>query len=147
MTDLSKQREVSREIVLHSYKTALYMNKERFMNGDQHATSEYIYPNQMFDALMVVNKFYHDKRRVISVQKKTKVGADGLMIEIAKLMATHPDDSFVVNSRDVRIITGMSNKSWENDMIEKSPSCFQKKIHHHGQLFKSDLNSMKNGLL
>jgi hypothetical protein len=88
----------------------------------------------MEDAFNIVNMFYQKKCRVISIQKKTKVGADGLMIEIAKLLTTHNDDEFVVNSNNVRILTGMSNAGWEKDMICKAPGCFKDKIFHHGKL-------------
>ncbi len=64
--------------------------------------------------------FYRYSRRIISIQKKTKVGADGLMIEIAKIVCTHIDDKFVVNPANVRIITGMSKAGWERDMIDKA---------------------------
>ena len=94
----------------------------------------------------IVDKFYKNKRRVISIQKKTKVGADGLMIEIAKLLTTHIDDSFVVNPANVRILTGMSNAGWEKDMIDKAPNCFKDKIFHHGKLSRSELLNISNGL-
>lgn len=136
-----------RECVLQSYNAAHAENYLRFLAEDVKATSEYIYPNQMEDAAFIVNAFYQMKRRVVSIQKKTKVGADGLMIEIAKLMTTHTDDDFVVNFANVRIITGMSNAGWEKDMIEKAPSCFKDKIFHHGKLKRADLMNMNNSLI
>lgn len=137
-----------RESVMQSYKSAVAENNTRFMDGiDDKATEHYIYPNQMEDANNIVNKFYTNHRRVISIQKKTKVGADGLMIEIAKLLTTHNDDEFIVNPSNVRIITGMSNAGWEKDMIDKAPTTFKNRIFHHGKLSKSDLNSICNGLI
>lgn len=136
-----------REEVNQSYECAKSTNFRLFLEGDDKATSEYVFPNQREDAFKIVNLFYSEQARVISIQKKTKVGADGLMIEIAKLMTTHNDDAFVVNPSHVRILTGMSNAGWEKDMIEKAPSCFQDKIFHHGKLSKSDLKDMRNGLL
>ena len=136
-----------RESVLNSYNSAIADNKVRFLEGDDKATAEYIYPNQLEDANHIVNTFYATKCRVISVQKKTKVGADGLMIEIAKLLTTHSDDTFVINPSNVRIITGMSNASWEKDMIEKAPSCFKNKIFHHGKLANSDIMNITNALI
>ena len=101
----------------------------------------------MEDAINIVDKFYKNKCQVVSIQKKTKVGADGLMIEAAKLLTTHIDDNFVVNPANVRIITGMSNAGWEKDMIDKAPNCFKDKIFHHGKLSKADLTSMRDGLI
>jgi hypothetical protein len=136
-----------REEVLQAYNAARAENHRRFLEGDDKATAEYIFPNQIEDANNIVDKFYRNNRRVVSIQKKTKVGADGLMIEIAKILSTHSDDNFVVNPANVRIITGMSNVGWEKDMIDKAPNCFKDKIFHHGKLSKSDLLSIRNGLI
>ena len=130
-----------RENVLQSYKSAIALNHLLFCEGDDTATAEYIFPNQMVDANNIVNIFYDNNKRcrIVSIQKKTKVGADGLMIEIAKLLTTHIDDDFVVNPKNVRILTGMSNAGWEKDMKDKAPSCFKDKIFHHGQLKNAGL--------
>jgi hypothetical protein len=139
-----------REHVLQSYQTAIAANREGFIQGDDMATSEYIYPNQMEDAINIVNMFYYKKCRVISIQKKTKIGADGLMIAIATLITTHIDDKFVVNRNNVRFFTGMSNTDWEKDMIRKAPSCFKDKIFHHGKLkrlSKKELQNISNSLI
>jgi hypothetical protein len=143
-SDLISKR---REFVLQAYNAAKAENALRFEEKDDKATAEYIFPNQIEDANAIVEKFYKHNRRVISIQKKTKVGADGLMIEIAKILTTHIDDTFVVNPANVRIITGMSNAGWEKDMIDKAPNCFKDKIFHHGKLSRVDLMSMANGLI
>jgi hypothetical protein len=137
----------NREEVLADYNAAVKRNKRRFNEGCDTATAQYIFPNQMEDASNIVNMFYKNKRRVISIQKKTKVGADGLMIEIAKLLTTHIDDNFVVNPANVRILTGMSNAGWEKDMIDKAPNIFKDKIFHHGKLSRAELTSLHNALI
>jgi hypothetical protein len=144
LSDLISAR---RESVIQAYNAAKAENHLRFLEGEDKATTEYIFPNQLEDANNIVDKFYKNKRRVISIQKKTKVGADGLMIEIAKLLTTHIDDTFVVNPANVRIITGMSNAGWEKDMVDKAPNCFKSKIFHHGKLSRADLTSMRDGLI
>ena len=145
--DLINLISARRESVLQAYKSAAAENHLRFLEGDDKATEEYIFQNQKEDANNIVGMFYNHDRRVISIQKKTKVGADGLMIEISKLMTTHNDDNFVVNPANVRIITGMSNAGWEKDMIDKAPNCFKAKIFHHGKLSRSDLTSLENALI
>jgi len=140
--------EIDRETVLANYNSAVKENARAFYNkNDPKATSEYIYENQKIDANEIVNKLYYNNKRVISIQKKTKVGADGLMIEIAKLLTTHPDDNFVVNSDNIRILTGMSNADWEKNMKLKAPNCFKDKIFHHGKLSKSELMNIKNAII
>jgi hypothetical protein len=147
MSSPSELISARREDVLQSYNSARATNHRLFLEGDDKATAEYIFPNQIEDATNIVNKFYKNNSRVISIQKKTKVGADGLMIEVAKLVTTHTDDKFVVNPANVRIITGMSNTGWERDMINKAPSCFKEKIFHHGKLSRVELINISNGLI
>lgn len=144
MTDIITDQ---REYVLQSYNSASAENKWRFSKNDDKATEEYIFPNQILDASNIVDKFYQNNRRVISIQKKTKVGADGLMIEIAKLLTTHINDDFVVDPANVRIITGMSNTAWEKDMIEKAPTFLKDRIFHHGKLVHAELTELTNGLI
>jgi hypothetical protein len=137
-----------RAAVQQSFDSAKAENHLRYLEGDVKATEEYIYPNQLIDATNIVNELLYKKNcRVVSIQKKTKVGADGLMIALALLTTTHDDNRFVVNPSAVRIITGMSNVSWEKDMKEKSPTCFREKIYHHGKLSRSDLIGIRNGLI
>lgn len=147
MTSPSEIIAARRESVIQAYNSAKAENHLRFLEGDDKATAEYIFPNQIEDANAIVDKFYKNNCRVISIPKKTKVGADGLMIEIAKLLTTHIDDNFVVNPANVRIITGMSNAGWEKDMIDKAPNCFKHKIFHHRKLLKADLMNIRNGLI
>ena len=147
MSSINELISARREDVLQAYNSARATNRRSFLEGDDKATAEYIFPNQMEDANNIVDRFYKHKRRVISIQKKTKVGADGLMIEIAKLLTTHIDDTFIVNPANVRILTGMSNAGWEKDMIDKAPTCFKDKIFHHGKLLRADLMRIRNGLI
>lgn len=136
-----------REEVLLCYNAAKATNRSAFLDGKTGSTSDYIYPNQLKDGENIEELFYKYNFRVVSVQKKTKVGADGLMIEIAKRLTTHPDDKFTVNPANVKIITGMSNAKWEKDMIDKAPFCFRKNIFHHGKLSRADLSDMRNALI
>jgi len=135
-----------REDVSQSYNSAAATNRRLYLEGDVKSTAEYIFPNQMDDANAIVDLFYNGKR-VVSVQKKTKVGADGLMVAVAKLLCTHIDDGFVTNPSNVKILTGMSNAGWEKDMIDKAPTCFKTNIFHHGKLSRVDLMNMRNGLI
>ena len=145
----NKLLDLSREIVVSDYNSAVNTNKELFLNGDVNATSEYTYVNQINDALSVLMLFFLSPTRVISIIKKTKVGMDGLMIEIAKLFSTHPDNNFCLFRYNIYFITGMSNKSWENNMKNKFPTCFINNIFHHGKLqhFSKKIKNLKNALI
>lgn len=147
MSNSTDLKSASREAVLACINASEKDNRRRFLRGDDKASSEYIYDNQREDAAFVVDALYRRNRRIITVQKRTKVGADGFMIEVAKLVTTHNDDDFIIDPENVRIITGMSNIGWETDMIEKAPSCFKKNIFHHGKLSKANLTDLQNGLI
>lgn len=136
-----------RKKVLASYTDAEQTNSLAFLEGDSNATQEFIFDNQKQDANRVIVEFYKNDRRVVSITKKTKVGMDGLMIEIAYQMTTHPDDNFVVDPKNVRFLTGMSNTAWQTDMKEKIPSVFTKNVFHHGQLKRADLSDLRNALI
>ena len=135
-----------RAAVYAAYENAKAENQVGFLKGDPKCTSEYIYKNQIDDAKNIVEEF-RKGLRIVSISKKTKVGMDGLMVEIATRMTTDADDHFVVDSDNVRILTGMSNAGWEKGMKEKCPTCFKDKIFHHGKLQNSELQNLKNSLI
>ena len=141
--------DLSREIVLNDYQSASKKNKELFITGDVKASSEYIFDNQKVDAAEICNKFYETNVRVVSIVKRTKVGMDGLMIELSKNISTHPDNNFALHRNNIFCITGMSNLAWEDDMKDKIPSCFKDNIFHHGKLqrLKTKLQNIKNSLI
>jgi hypothetical protein len=141
-------REMQRMTVTTSYNDAVMRNKMSFMEEDPSATKEYIFDNQKEDAQAIVDMFCKEKVRLVSVQKLTKVGADGLMVEIAMRMTTHKEDDHLVNIRNVRVFTGMSNVKWREDLVKKAPGVFCDNIFHHGDLMKMNLtNDLQNGLL
>lgn len=137
--------DTSRQNVFDYMKAATSKNKMNFEKGVDTATSEYIYPNQHRDAARVMELMCVDKKRIVVVPKKVKVGADGFMIQLVYLMCTHPSDDCAVHIDNVRIITGMSNKSWQTNMRDKVPDVLSDKVIHHDQLKKTNLN-LKNGL-
>ena len=141
--------DFSRDIVLHDYQSACIKNAESFHNGNVKTSSEYIFSNQKEDAAVICNKFYTTSVKAISIIKRTKVGMDGLMIEIAKNMTTHPDNNFVINRNNIFFITAMSNKLWEKDMKDKMPACFRDNVYHHGKLqqLKLKLTNLKNAII
>lgn len=132
---------VQREAVKKSYNLKVDKYKEKY--------EKYIYPNQKEDAQNIVHIFTENPDcRAVSIVKKTKVGMDGLMIEVLYSMTCVVPDEFILNKDNIRIITGMSNKKWEEDMDNKIPAIFKKKVvFHHGQLGKANLNGLRNGLI
>jgi len=137
-----------RNVVYTSYRASVADNTLKFRRNDINATSEYVYENQRIDAMNITDIcFKYNQIRVVVVKKKTKVGANGLMIEIAKNISTHPDNDFVLSHENIKFITGMSNKGWEDEFKNSIPKCFEKNIFHHGQLKKLDLRGINNSLI
>jgi hypothetical protein len=142
-----RQKAANRALVTAAYDYAKANNHSQYMKGDVRVSEEYTFPNQIIDAHYVVDAMFSRDPRVISIQKPTKVGCNGLMVEIAVKMTTHPDDGFVVDPANVRFITGMSNVTWQNDMQDFVPACFKDQVFHHGQLSHSNLQDLKNALI
>jgi hypothetical protein len=133
---MDRLMDLNREIVLNDYTSACKMNQEQFIKGDIKAGSEYIYQNQKFDAMNIIDILHDSPVRAVSIIKRTKVGMDGLMIEIAKNITTHPDPNFAIHRENIFFITGMNNVIWETSMKDKIPNCFRENVFHHGKLQK-----------
>lgn len=151
--------EADRQDVIRQFKSAEHENNKAFVNENHErhimATSEYIYETQKQDASEIVELF-HDNQggegmgnpcRVISVKKHVKLGADGVILDLIRQMCSYPDDSLIIPQDNVRIITGMSNKSWENELVSKAPQFLKQRIFHHRKLGKAKLEDMKDGLI
>lgn len=140
---------LNRQIVLNDYASAQTKNQEAFLSGDAKATSEYIYDNQRLDASVITDKFYTTDVRVVSIVKRTKVGMNGLMIELAKIMTTHEDNSFALHRSNILFATAMSSVAWEEEMKDNIPNCFADNVYHHGKLqrLKTKLLGIQNALL
>ena len=143
----NQRKALCRQMVLDSYNVAKNKNSLAFMDGNPNASSSYIYPNQMFDAHNIINIMYEGNHRLMSVKKLTKIGNNGLMVEISKLFCTHPDDNFVVDPKNVFFLTGLNSVSWVKDLKDKVPDCFTNNIYHRGQLPKVDLHNIKDALI
>lgn len=149
MTEFVATNELNRSIVQNDYHTAININKEKFLQGHPKASEEYIFENQKTDAHQIVSKFYTTSIRGISIIKRTKVGMDGLMIEIATKMSSHLDDNFMIHRNNIFIITAMNNLLWEIDLKDKVPNCFRENVYHHGKLqqLRGKLRNIKNALI
>ena len=121
-----------------SYALAEAENDWKHSIGDDQATSMYVYPSQKQDAAAIVEAFRNVP--VVSVTKRTKIGMDGLMIEVLYRMA-------LSGYTEPRILTGMNNRQWMHDMKAKTPSCFRDHIYHHGKLHRAQLESLTNAVI
>jgi hypothetical protein len=141
---ISSEKDLERKRVQKAYEAAEADNEAEYARGNPYATEKYVFPNQTLDAKNIVEMFRDPNIRVVSVIKRTKVGADGLMIEFAYLMCTDPDDHFVIHPKKIFFMTGMSNKNWQDQMKSKMPQCFKENIFHHGQIQKMDMRDLRD---
>jgi len=147
-----QQIDANREWVLQEYNTSVAKNKRNYLNNDVKASKEYTFPNQKEDGLRITNMFYQNPTlRVVSIVKRTKVGMDGLIVEILKGFCIHNDNDFIITPEQTLLITGMSNLEWEKNMKENIPNCFRDQVFHHGKLKSQTiakiLKDFKNGLI
>jgi hypothetical protein len=62
-------------------------------------------------------------------------------------MATHKDENLNVLPKDIRILTGMNNLAWEEELKNKVPACLENQIFHHGKLNHSKMKNLRNALI
>jgi hypothetical protein len=151
MTETERVHADNCEMVHYSYMCALFQNRDDYKKGDPKGTKEYIYENQKIDSANIVQRFHKSSVRAQSVVKRTKLGMDGLMIQMMYDFGTHNDLDFAIEPSNAIILTAMSNKAWETDLKKKMPSCFANNVFHHGQLRNADLevrlSIIENGLV
>jgi hypothetical protein len=151
MTELSQRQRhaaIFRDEVKKDYESAVAKNKRLYeIDRDPKASEQYIWPSQMFDAHAIVNLMLGNSEAelqpdqhppsLIGAHKQPQVGWEGIMIYIAYLMCTHPDDEILVSFKNVAFITAMSNSDWQKDARDRAPACFASQIFHHGNLQKA----------
>lgn len=127
------------------FESAESTNEQAFLEGNVEASEKYVFPNQSDDAKRILMWFFNDRKlRAIIVQKLTKVGALGLIYDLLRRLSTHPDDEFLVPYKNLYVLTGMSNRNWQQDIMENAPSCFKKNMLHRAQFTKIEEESLKS---
>lgn len=161
LADSRAVKSEGRSNVIYDFEAAKMKNDRAKCNPEHKrhlmANDEYIFQNQYEDAERIINLFKSDDEPlIVSVKKEVKLGANGLILALVKLMCTDPDDKFVINRENIRVLTGMSNCAWEYELREEAPDFLIEnktpKILHHGKLTAGNLkefadNTVDGGLL
>jgi len=123
----------------------LEFEKEKMKFEENYPNKEYIYPNQKEAADLIAKDFFENNKKAISLIALPQIGKTGTFLYVAYLMATYNSDK-VLKSENIFIITGMSDKEWENQTINDMLPQFKNNVFHHGKLenFKNNFMS-KNG--
>lgn len=149
---MSDNIQFNKEWVNQEYKAAVIKNKCEYERKVRTASKEYTFENQRQDAENIVDILYKNpKTLVLNLTKRTKVGMNGIIIEIFKNCCTHPDDNFVMAPQNVKLLSPMNNLEWQESLKSYVPGCFRYQIYHRGILQKQGirekLKNLKNGLI
>lgn len=139
-----------RQSLDHSYQAKVHEIKAR--KGTEF---EMVYPNQIEAAKHSIDELYEKDMVAVTLIALPQVGKTGTFLEVAYRACTHPNDDYIIDTRNVFIITGMSDRDWqkqtENDMLE----AFKRRVYHRGRLntkdredgFYTSLSVAKNALI
>jgi len=123
-----------RSLMKQSFEYAMATMDLRYKEGDPYATEKYVWPNQVTDAQAILHMLYTMGLVFISVIKQPKLGCNGLMFELARLICTHNDDDKYIPPENVYYITGMSNKEWEYIIKKDCPPNLSKNVYHRNRI-------------
>lgn len=132
---------------------AMMLRREE--QDDPYASKEYVWPNQVKDAAAIFQMIIMMAVVFVAVIKQPKLGCNGLMFELARLVCTHNDDDVYIPPENVYILTGMSNTEWVETIQKDCPQILKKNVYHRpkiggngkGALKIDDLRGKQNLLL
>jgi hypothetical protein len=111
--------ELQREFVANSYKSL----ESRIKHEANDRNAKLVFDNQK-EAAMEIQRLFELGMIAVTLLALTQVGKTGVMVELAYLMATHPDDKQIINYKNIFIITGMSDKDWLTQTKNNFPDAF-----------------------
>lgn len=139
-----------RESIQYAYKSKLHAIK-----AERGSDVEMVYPNQKEAATTVIDNLYRKDHVAVSLIAPPQVGKTGTFLEVAYLACTHPEDTKIIDSRNVFIITGMSDRDWQGQTKKDMIEAFQSRVYHRGKLntpdredgFYTNLANARNALI
>jgi len=96
---------------------------------------DYLYTPQIETAEKIFNEFLVSYLLAVFVFALTQSGKTGLMIAIIKLWAEKCRDGVkYIEMENIYIITGLSDKNWKEQTLERMPGFLKENIFHRGGL-------------
>jgi hypothetical protein len=146
----AQQFDFQRESLNHAYKAKTFELKSK-----RGADKEIVYPNQKEAAVEVMTELFVNNKVVATLIALPQVGKTGTFLEIAYRACTHPDDSKIIEPRNVFIITGMSDRDWQKQTEADMLEAFKARVYHRGRLntkdrengFSNNLERARNALI
>lgn len=106
-----------------------------------------VFDNQKEAACEIFDHFYEGVM-AITLLALPQVGKTGVMLWISYLMTTMDDDDFVINPKNVYIISGMNDIDWKIQTKESFPVALNEHVYTRSDFNKIlTLNSLENALI
>ena len=106
-----------------------------------------VFNNQKEAACEIFDHFY-DGIMAVTLLALPQVGKTGVMLWIAYLMTTMDDDDFVINPKNVYIISGMNDIDWQTQTKDSFPVALNEHVYTRSDFNKIiTLNSLENALI
>jgi hypothetical protein len=127
-----------------------YEMKERKLKMEN-SEAQLTYDNQKEAAAWIQNAFFSLQVLIVTLISQMGAGKTGTFLQTAFNMCTIPhDDELIIRYNKVFIITGMSDKDWQNDMEVNMLQSFKDRVFHRGrfpQLRKLLENGIRDALI
>ena len=142
---ISNIKDINRNYIKYEFE------KEKFRFEEHNPNKEYIYDNQKLAALEVTKSFLEQNKKAVSLIALPQVGKTGTFLYVAYLMTTYNSNS-IIEPENIFIITGMSDKSWEEQTKKDMLPQFKKNVYHHGKLttrntYNNNLDNFKSAIM
>lgn len=123
-----------------------YRQRLRIMRLER-AGAQLVYANQAEAAAAVIAQFMSGKVWVCLVAPPG-AGKTGVILEVLRQLGEHIDPKFQIHIENMLLITGMSDKDWEQTMKDGILEAFHKIVYHRGALRKKEgMDRMRNGII
>ncbi len=107
-------------------------NINNFELTDKYKNNSKIYVNQERTAYKIINIFVDKKVLCVMVVQPTQSGKTGIMFTVCKLFIENP--LYMVNPKNIFIISGLSSIDWKKQTIERFPDIITSNIYHRNNL-------------
>lgn len=107
-------------------------NLMSYMVSKDYADKKMVYEAQVEKSTEILDAFFGGISLVMLIAPP-QWGKTGTLLYTAYRMTTHPDDNLMIKPDNVFIITGMSDKEWEEQTRSRMLPIFQKNVYHRNK--------------
>ena len=135
-----------REYELSKQRERIYLEKKHMMEDRKREGKQLTYNNQQDAAQEIIQHFIEGKMYIVLVAQPG-VGKTGTVMEAQIGSALHVNNGLL--AEDMYVITGMSDKDWQEQFSKNLLPSFKDNVYHRSNLGKhfDRLSSLKNGFI